>query len=45
MGSELEFFLLDDDYAAAHEKGYRQLVPSQRYVEDYHVLSGTFAES
>jgi glutamine synthetase len=45
MGSELEFFLLDDDYATAHEKGYRRLAPSQRYVEDYHVLSGTFAES
>jgi glutamine synthetase len=44
MGSELEFFLLSDDYATAHAKGYRGLVPSQRYVEDYHVLSGTFAE-
>ncbi|MGH0028696.1 MAG: glutamine synthetase family protein [Myxococcota bacterium] len=44
MGSELEFFLLDDDYREAHAKGYRGLAPSQRYVEDYHVLSGTFAE-
>jgi glutamine synthetase len=44
MGSELEFFLLADDYAAAHAKGYRNLAPSQRYVEDYHVLSGGFAE-
>ncbi len=44
MGSELEFFLLRDDYAAAHAKGYRNLVPTQRYVEDYHVLSGTFVE-
>ena len=44
MGSELEFFLLEDDYAAAHAKGYRNLAPSQRYVEDYHVLSGGFAE-
>jgi glutamine synthetase len=44
MGSELEFFLLDDDYAAAHAKGYRNLAASQRYVEDYHVLSGGFAE-
>jgi glutamine synthetase len=42
--SELEFFLLRDDYAEAHAKGYRNLTPSQRYVEDYHVLSGTFAE-
>jgi glutamine synthetase len=44
MGSELEFFLLEDDYAQAHAKGYRNLVPSQRYVEDYHVLSSAFAE-
>jgi len=44
MGSELEFFLLRDDYAAAHAKGYRDLAPTQRYIEDYHVLSGTFVE-
>jgi glutamine synthetase len=44
MASELEFFLLRDDYATAHAKGYRDLAPSQRYVEDYHVLSGSFAE-
>jgi glutamine synthetase len=44
IGSELEFFLLADDYAAAHAKGYRKLAHSQRYVEDYHVLSGGFAE-
>jgi glutamine synthetase len=44
MGSELEFFLLDDGYPEAHRKGYRGLTPSQRYVEDYHLLSGTFAE-
>jgi len=44
MGSELEFFLLADDYAAAAAKGYRGLAHSQRYVEDYHVLSGGFAE-
>jgi glutamine synthetase len=44
MGSELEFFLLADDYAAARAKGYRDLSHSQHYVEDYHVLSSTFAE-
>jgi glutamine synthetase len=44
MGSELEFFLLADDYQTAHEKGYRNLAPGQRYVEDYHLLSGGFAE-
>jgi glutamine synthetase len=44
MGSELEFFLLAEDYRSAHTKGYRNLEHSQRYVEDYHVLSSTFAE-
>jgi len=44
IGSELEFFLFRDDYRAAREKGYRDLTTSQAYVEDYHVLSGTFAE-
>ncbi|MFP8875524.1 MAG: glutamine synthetase, partial [Myxococcota bacterium] len=44
MGSELEFFLLEDSYASAHAKGYRNLALGQRYVEDYHLLSGSFAE-
>jgi glutamine synthetase len=44
MGSELEFFLLADDYATARRKGWRNLEPSQHYIEDYHVLSGTYAE-
>ena len=44
MGSELEFFLFDETYQSAREKGYQELDTSQSYVEDYHVLSGTFAE-
>ena len=44
MGSELEFFLFRDDYRAAREKGWRSLEQSQHYIEDYHVLSGSFAE-
>jgi len=44
MGSELEFFLFRDDYRAAQAKGWRDLEQSQGYVEDYHVLSSTFAE-
>jgi len=44
MASELEFFLFRDDYATAHAKGYRDLAKSQHYIEDYHVLSSTFAE-
>jgi glutamine synthetase len=44
MGSELEFFLLRDDYEAVQVKGHRGLAHFGRYVEDYHVLSSTFAE-
>jgi glutamine synthetase len=44
MASELEFFLFDDDYASAHAKGYRGLQTRQKYIEDYHILSGSFAE-
>jgi glutamine synthetase len=44
MGSELEFFLFRDDYRAAQQKGWRDLEQSQHYIEDYHVLSGSFAE-
>ena len=44
VGSELEFFLFRETYASAREKGYQQLETSQHYVEDYHVLSSTFAE-
>jgi glutamine synthetase len=44
MGSELEFFLFRDDYEAARAKRYVELAHTGRYVEDYHILSGTFAE-
>jgi glutamine synthetase len=44
MASELEFFLFDDDFRAARAKGYRELRTAGDYVEDYHILSGTFAE-
>lgn len=44
MGSELEFFLFKESYAEARAKDYRGLSTSQVYNEDYHVLSGGFAE-
>jgi glutamine synthetase len=44
MGSELEFFLFRDDYRTAQAKGWRDLEKSQHYIEDYHVLSSSFAE-
>ena len=44
MASELEFFLFDDGYREARAKGYQNLRTSGDYIEDYHVLSSTFAE-
>jgi len=44
MASELEFFLFSEGYEAAFAKDYRDLATHQKYIEDYHVLSGTFAE-
>ena len=44
MASELEFFLFRDNYGEARARGYRELRTAGDYVEDYHVLSGTFAE-
>jgi glutamine synthetase len=45
VGSELEFFLFRDGFSEARAKGYRDLRTKQDYVEDYHILSGTMAES
>ena len=44
FGSELEFFLFNETYSSARTKGYHELAVSQAYNEDYHVLSGSFAE-
>ena len=44
MASELEFFLFRDTYHEARAKGYRELRTAGDYVEDYHILSSTFAE-
>ncbi len=38
MGSELEFYLFDESYAEAHDKGYRDLTPVSPYNEDYHIF-------
>jgi len=44
FGSELEFYLLLETYAEAHEKHYRGLTPSVPYILDYHVLATTYDE-
>jgi len=44
FGTELEFYLLRETYAAAHAKHYRDLTPSVPYIIDYHVLATTYDE-
>ena len=39
MGSELEFYLLQESYADAHAKHYRRLTPSVPYILDYHIFN------
>ena len=43
--SELEFYLFDETFESAHEKGYRNLKTSGYYIEDYHILQTTKEES
>ena len=38
MGSELEFFLFNESYAAADEKGFQEPTPASAYLIDYHIL-------
>ena len=42
FGSELEFYLLKESYAAAAGNHYRGLTPSVPYILDYHVLATTY---
>jgi len=44
FGSELEFYLLKETYAEAHEKHYSHLTPSVQYNLDYHILGTTYSE-
>jgi len=42
--SELEFFIFQDSYEAAHEKSYHDLQTFGNYIEDYHIFQGTKIE-
>ena len=42
--SELEYYIFEDTYREAHEKGYSGLRPTGWYLEDYHMLQGTRVE-
>jgi glutamine synthetase len=41
VASELEFFLFDDSYDVAKQKGYHNLKTAGHYIEDYHILQTT----
>ena len=42
--SELEYYIYQDSYRQAHDKGYVELSPMGWYLEDYHLLQGTREE-
>ncbi|MDH3652153.1 MAG: glutamine synthetase, partial [Saprospiraceae bacterium] len=42
--SELEYYLFENSYREAFEKGYQDLQPSGWYLEDYHILQGSRTE-
>ena len=41
VASEIEFYLFNETYEAAHAKDYRDLTPHSPWVQDYHVLQTT----
>jgi glutamine synthetase len=45
MATELEFFLFNQTYAAAHEAGYQHLQLASAYNQDYHILQTSKEES
>ncbi len=44
FASELEFYLFDETYRSAHDKGYADLQTAGYYVEDYHIFQTTKEE-
>ncbi len=42
--SELEYYLFEESYRSAAEKGYAGVKPAAWYLEDYHILQGTREE-
>jgi len=44
MATELEFFLFQESYEEAQEKGHRNLTPISSYNEDYHIFQTTKEE-
>ncbi|WOO41207.1 glutamine synthetase family protein [Rubellicoccus peritrichatus] len=45
FASELEFYLFNESYDTAREKGYRNLETAGHYIEDYHIFQTTREEN
>jgi glutamine synthetase len=44
FASELEFYLFDEGFRSAWDKGYRNLITAGYYIEDYHIFQTTKEE-
>jgi len=44
FASELEFYLFDETFRSAHEKGYRNMQTAGYYIEDYNIFQTTKEE-
>ena len=44
FASELEFYLFDETFRSAFDKGYRGLTTARYYIEDYHIFQTTKEE-
>jgi len=44
FASELEFYLFDEDFRSAWDKGYKNLKTAGYYIEDYHIFQTTKEE-
>ena len=44
MATELEFYVFDEPYKSARQKGYKGLETAGWYIEDYHILQTTKEE-
>jgi len=44
MASELEFYVYQETFQSAEQKGYHHLEPVSAYLEDYHILQTTKEE-
>src|SRR6195952_822125 len=44
FASELEFYLFDETFRSAFDKGYRNMTTAGYYIEDYHIFQTTKEE-